>query len=113
MTLNTFPCTVDAIHSTGLNVVPCAELGTCDMSLTDDFGTFTCLVHAPMRRRCTGGIRNSDERTYDVPPIPLPATSVKLYGPIHQLREAKERRRKATRAHLRPIYSASPHWPRD
>jgi hypothetical protein len=38
MRLNTFPCTVAAIHSTGLNVVTCKELGTRDVYLTDDFG---------------------------------------------------------------------------
>ncbi len=38
MTLNTFPCTVDAIHSTGLNIVTCRALGTRDVFLTDDHG---------------------------------------------------------------------------
>lgn len=36
--LNTFPCTVDAIHTTGLNIVACKALGTRDVYLTDDFG---------------------------------------------------------------------------
>jgi hypothetical protein len=36
--LKIFPCTVDAIHTTGLNVVTCKALGTRDVYLTDDFG---------------------------------------------------------------------------
>lgn len=38
MQLNTFPCTVKAIHSTGLSIVTCDALGTRDVYMTDDFG---------------------------------------------------------------------------
>jgi hypothetical protein len=40
MQLNTFPMTVEAIHSTGLNIVRCKALGTRDVFLTDDMGDF-------------------------------------------------------------------------
>lgn len=38
MPLNTFPCTVSPIHSTGVIVVSCPALGTRDAFITDDFG---------------------------------------------------------------------------
>lgn len=68
--LNTFACTVGAIHSTGLNVLRCEALGTRDVYVTDDFGSFlpiSCLraVAASMH----GWIRCSDERLYDRDPI--------------------------------------------
>lgn len=45
MRLNTFPMTIEAVHSTGLNIVCCAALGTTDVYITDDFGGF---VHRNM-----------------------------------------------------------------
>jgi hypothetical protein len=38
MTLNTFACTVQPIHSTGLSIVRCPDLGWRDVYLTDDHG---------------------------------------------------------------------------
>ncbi|MPQ56270.1 hypothetical protein [Duganella sp. FT27W] len=45
MQLNTFPCVVEALHTTGVNIVRCAALGTTDVYVTDDFGH---LIHRNM-----------------------------------------------------------------
>jgi uncharacterized protein (DUF433 family) len=39
MTLNTFPCTVECVHTTGVTIVSCSALGTRDAFITDDFGS--------------------------------------------------------------------------
>lgn len=46
MHLNTFPCTVNAIHSTGLIVVDCPAIGYRNLFLTDDHGNLLAADHA-------------------------------------------------------------------
>jgi hypothetical protein len=40
MRLKTYPMFVEALHTTGVNLVRCPALGTTDVYITDDFGGF-------------------------------------------------------------------------
>ena len=48
MSLNTFPCTVEAIHTTGVSIVHCQAIGYRNVFLTDDFGNLLEVVSASL-----------------------------------------------------------------